>query len=119
MNVYRINGGSMKALFFGLVISIGQFAYGFEDPVLLKNFREIYAAYENITAVDGRDKELMDLYKLNMDRLPKNGLPEELSSSVVLAATELSGAFCKKTIDREKVLAPGARILFGDVNFDL
>ena len=88
------------------------------EIVQLKNAREIYASYESVTGVDGSKQELRDLFKLNADRLPKTGAPEELSSSVVLAATELSGAFCKQVITNEKVVSHGQRILFGDVDFN-
>jgi len=88
-----------------------------EDPLLLKNFREIYASYAAITNIDPKSPDLLELYKANKDRLPASGLPSELSSPVVLALTELSGAFCKKALDREKALKPGERILFPNVNF--
>lgn len=92
-------------------------AFAAKDPVLLKNFREIYASYVNITGVNGRDKDIADVYRLVVDRLPKAGTPDELSSAVILAATEVSGMFCKKAIDSEKAVSHGERILFGDIDF--
>lgn len=99
---------------FILLLAVGAYA---ADTVRLKNARELYAAYEATTGIDGRQADLAELYRLNMDRLPKYGLPEELSSSTVLAATEISGAYCKKAIDREKVLPEGERMLFADIDF--
>ena len=87
------------------------------DPVYLKNFREIWSSYVSATGVDGRDQTLRDLYRFNVDRLPKLGLPAELSSDVVLATTELGGAFCKQAVVQEKALPRGQRLLFGYVDF--
>ena len=87
------------------------------DPVYLKNFREIWGSYVSATGVDGRDQTLRDLYRFNIDRLPKLGLPAELSSDVVLATTELGGAFCKQAVVQEKALPRGQRLLFGYVDF--
>ena len=87
------------------------------DPVLLKNGREIFASYASITGLSEKDTELKELYRLNADRFPKLGQPEELSNSVILASTELGGAFCSRTVLREKDQSRGQRILFSDVDF--
>lgn len=87
------------------------------DPVQLKNGREIFASYSTITGVSEKDTELRELFRLNADRLPKRGAPEELSNGVIMATTELGGTFCKKTIARESALPVGQRMLFTDVNF--
>jgi hypothetical protein len=87
-----------------------------EAKVNLKIGTEIYAAYVNITGISG-DKELRDLYKLNINRLPKSGETDEMTNGVVLATTELGGAFCKKALIRDMALPQGGRILFGLVNF--
>ncbi|MDZ4660487.1 MAG: hypothetical protein SGJ18_02590 [Pseudomonadota bacterium] len=90
-----------------------------QDPIRLKNFREIYASYESVTRVDGKDGTLQEIFRLSKERLPRNGTADELNSPAVLAMTELSGAFCKKAIDREKILTKGERILFLDIDFEL
>jgi hypothetical protein len=85
--------------------------------VRLKIGREMLASYAAITGVSAGDSDLSELYKLNVGRLPKAGNPEELSNGVILGATELGGAFCKKALDREVAQSPGQRMLFGSVNF--
>ena len=87
------------------------------DAVLIKNFREIYSSYESIMQIDGKDRELQELYALNKSRLPKYGLPSEMNNAVVLATTELSGGFCKKAIDKEKTLEIGQRVLYKRIDF--
>lgn len=89
-----------------------------EAKVNLKIGSEIYASYATITGVSAGDQELRDLYKLNVNRLPKAGSTEEMSNGVVLGATELGGAFCKKALAREMAQPAGRRILFGIVNFN-
>ena len=105
--------------FMGLlaVLGVALSAHAGKDRILLKNFRELYASYETVMGVDGRDAELQELLKLNIDRLPKYGVVEEMNSPVVLAATEISGAFCKKAITREKAVSHCERILFADADF--
>jgi hypothetical protein len=93
------------------------FAAHAADPVLLKSGREIFASYVAITGLDANDQTLRDIYRLNIDRLPKTGAPEELSNTVIMGTTELGGIFCKQTLDREKTLPRGQRQLFADVNF--
>lgn len=63
------------------------------------------------------DPALREIYKGTVDRLPKNGNPDELSNPMIMATTDLSGAFCKMLLEKEKAVSPGRRILFGDVNF--
>ncbi len=104
----------MAAVF--LVFVMGLQAHA-ADSLSLKNGREIFASYAAIMHISDHDSELRDLYKLNVDRLPKRGTTDELNNAVILATTELGGAFCKKAIDREKVLSKGQRELFGDVDF--
>lgn len=87
-----------------------------EARVQLKIGAEIFAAYQAITGINN-DSELRELYKLNVNRLPKAGAAEEMSNGVVLGTTELGGAFCKKALDRDMALPAGQRILFGLVNF--
>lgn len=96
-----------------MAFSLHPVAWAVNDPVRLKNFREIYESYAQITGVDSKDADLLELYKLNVDRLPKLGVAGELSSNVVLATTELAGAFCKKALDKEKALPRGERNLYG------
>lgn len=101
-----------------LSVALGShLAYSFE-VLKLKNYREIYASYQGIMNVDGRDTELTDLYRLDKDRLPQTGSPQEFSSPTVLALTELGGAFCKKAIDAEKVVPLGERTLFSRIDFE-
>ena len=107
----------LKIFFLGIAFALGSAATA-DNPVRLKNFREIYASLVTVTGVDGRDAELTELFRVNVDRLPKVGEAGELSSNVVLAATELSGAFCKKALDREKALPRGERNLFGQVDLN-
>lgn len=104
----------MKKIITLLILSLcTSIAGAVNDPVRLKNFREIYESYAQITGVDSKDADLLELYKLNVDRLPKLGVAGELSSNVVLATTELAGAFCKKALDKEKALPRGERNLYG------
>ena len=60
-----------------LLTVIGQTAHAAANPILLKNFRELYASYESTMAVDGSDADLRNLLNLNIDRLPKVGIPED------------------------------------------
>jgi hypothetical protein len=112
-----------SALYIGFFYITFSLSFGFNiqahgaDVVRLKLGREIFAAYANITGVDANDLELKTLFKLNETRLPKYGTPEELSNNVILGATELGGAFCKKSITREILLPFGQRTLFKLVNF--
>jgi len=87
------------------------------DPAGLKTGREIYASYAAITHIKDHDPELRELMRLNADRVPRKGTPEELSNGTILATTELGGAFCKKSLASEKTLPRGQRYLFGDVDF--
>jgi hypothetical protein len=84
----------------------------------LKNFREIYAAYQSVLNVSASDADVSAVYALVRDRLPKTGQAQEFSSSVVLATTELGGAFCKKAITLEKAMPFGERNLFYNIDFD-
>lgn len=86
-------------------------------PLRIKNFREIFASYEAITGADEGDTELLELFKLTKDRLPRAGVPQEFGSPVVLGMTELAGGFCKKAIAREKAQSYGERLLFSDIDF--
>lgn len=105
---------TLKMILLSAMIAPAAFAV---DPVMLKNGREIFASYAVVTNISDKDTELREIYRLNEDRLPKGGVPEELSSGVVMAATELGGLFCKRAIVRESALPVGQRTLFADVNF--
>ena len=87
------------------------------DRLLLKNYREIFLAYASATGVAPQDVEAREAYRINIDRLPKTGVTDELSSPVILAATELSGVFCSKAISREQKQTPGERQLFPQIDF--
>jgi hypothetical protein len=87
------------------------------DPVLLKTGREIYASYASILGVNEKDPDTVALYQANASRLPKQGLPSELSNNAVLGVTELSGLFCQKAIAREQGLPASQRNLFTSLNF--
>ncbi len=87
------------------------------DIVRIKNARELYASYASIMNLSESDPALRDSYKAAIDRLPKNGTPDELSNPMIMASTDLGGVFCKAALDKEKALTPGRRVLFGDVNF--
>ncbi len=87
------------------------------DPVRIKNFREIYSSYASITGVDINDLDIQAAFGNIKDRLPKYGIPQELSNNTVLAMIELSGYFCKKAIEREENQTYGERLLFSDIDF--
>lgn len=87
------------------------------DPIRIKNFREIYSSYSSITGVEENDSDLQTIFNLVKDRLPKFGIPQEFSNNTVLAMTELSGHFCKKAITREENQTYGERLMFSDIDF--
>lgn len=87
-----------------------------EPPVRIKNFREIFSSYKDLMG-NGDAADIQELYRLNKDRLPRLGIPQEFSSSTVLAMTELGGAFCNKVVQKEKTLSVGERVLFSDIDF--
>lgn len=87
------------------------------DPVLIKTGREIFASYVNIFGFGEQDSEIQGIFKQNVDRFPRQGLPAEFSNNVVLGMTELGGLFCKRLVDKEKLIPASQRIMFGDVNF--
>ena len=107
-----------KIIFYSVVF----FLYGIMtghagDPVRIKNFREIYASYINITGVEADGTEIQLAFNNIKDRLPKYGIPQEFSNNTVLAMIELSGYFCKKVIMREENQPHGERLIFSDIDF--
>ncbi len=113
-----MNRVTVLFLICAIQLSVATEAFTAPPPVRLKNGLEVFYSYEAITAIDGSDAELKELFKLNQDRLPRNGLAQELSSPVILSLTELAGGFCKKSVTKEKTLSIGERQLFSDIDFD-
>lgn len=107
-----------KVIFYSVVF----FLYGVMignagNPIRIKNFREIYSSYSNITGVDKNDGDLQNAFGNIKDRLPKYGIPQEFSNNTVLAMIELSGHFCQKAIAREENQTYGERLMFSDIDF--
>ncbi len=88
-----------------------------DQPVRIKNFREILYSYEGLLRVDANSTDIRDMFRSVKDRLPTLGNVDELSSSTVLAMTELSGLFCSKAIQIEKDKPFGERNLYSDIDF--
>ena len=113
MHFSSLMAGAAKLL---VLLSIG-FSANATDPVILKTGREIYASLASLTGVSEKDPDVYQLYLQNIGRLPKQGLPAELSSNVVLATTELGGLFCQKAVQRERAQPASQRMIFRAVDF--
>lgn len=87
------------------------------DPVLLKTGPELFASYSSILSISEKDPDVYQLYLQNVGRLPKQGLPAELSNNVVLGAMELGGMFCQKALTYEQTIPAGQRNVFPHVDF--
>lgn len=108
----------MSKIIFSLILIGSSIASAAVSPgVRLKNFREIYYSLAALTNIDENDADMKTVFSLVKDRLPRAGSPQEFNSPSLMALTELSGAFCQKAVQREKVLTPGERTLFSDINF--
>lgn len=83
----------------------------------LLNFREILYTYSALTDVSANDPEIVNTFRFARDRLPLNGDVEELSSPMIMAATELAGAFCSKFVAQESNREPIERVLLASVDF--
>lgn len=87
----------------------------------IRNFREIVAGFDSIMGpFSGNAAAYLQMVYLNTkDQLPRFGYPQEFSSSVVLATSELSGAYCQKMVEREMALGFAERTFFSEVDFEL
>ena len=85
--------------------------------VSLKNFRELAAFYSAATAVPLTDPKVQAVYQNVKSRLPKAGTVDEFASPTVLAAIELSGAFCGSFITAEAALTPANRRAHQTIDF--
>jgi hypothetical protein len=87
------------------------------DALALRNFREYPAALEAVTGVRMSDPEVAASYRRVATLLPITGDPGEMSSPMLLAATELAGVFCAKVVAVEAATTVPLRLLFKRVDF--
>ena len=107
-----------KILLFFIAMAVCQLGFTKDDPLLMLNFREIYHSYASIMDVDAKDADLKIIYERTKANLPTLGLTTELSSPMVLAMTELGGAFCGKAVEQERAKEFGERHLFKYIDFE-
>jgi hypothetical protein len=87
------------------------------SAVSLKNFRELAAFYSAATGVPMTDTGVQTAYTNVKSRLPKAGTVDEFASPTVLAAIELSGAFCTSFINAEAALPAAKRRAHATIDF--
>lgn len=83
----------------------------------LKTQKELLNSLANIFEISINDTIIQQTYTNVKDRLPRNGRPDEMSSPVVTALTELASSFCSQKITAEKKMSFGERTIFYDVDF--
>lgn len=74
-------------------------------------------SFEAITGVDAADTDVSAVYRRVLTRLPAKGTLDEMSSPMLLATTELAGAFCKAMVRQQSQLPSGLRLYFNNVDF--
>ena len=107
----------LAALALTLVGGAGEALAG-GTPIALRNVRELVYGYEALLQVNQNDPDLRAVYRGVVDRLPLSGAVSEFTSPMLLAATELGGAYCGKAVDRDAKLPVFERVLFNGVYFD-
>jgi hypothetical protein len=90
----------MRSLFLFLVLTSGFniSSATFAKTLVLKDFRQMLISLSVTTGVNHRDTDIQAIYQRVRTRLPLAGAVDEMSSPMILAVTELAGAFCDKMI---------------------
>lgn len=89
----------------------------FGTKVGLKTFRELPSAYSTVLGVPTTNPAIQTIIKKVSSRLPQKGEVEEMSSPMILAVYELSGAFCSTFMESEVNKPAPERLLFKSVDF--
>jgi hypothetical protein len=96
------------------LFSIRSFA---EDPIVIKNFREIFESLSVASGVTA-DTATMSAYNSFKPVLPKFGNPEEYSAAMQIAVIRLAGYFCRSLITQDAAKTdPVLRRAHKSVNF--
>ncbi len=115
---FETGGYKLRSLFENVAASEACLGtVGSEIPLALKNFRQLFESYAVITRIPTTDAVVRQAFDDVKTRLPRQGQVSEVSSPMLLAATTLSGAFCKQMIQGDSVLASGQRRAHRGIDF--
>ncbi len=115
---FEAGGFKLRSLFENVAASeacLGQ--VGADVPLALKNFRQLFESYSVITRVPTSDPIVKQAFDDVKTRLPRHGQVSEVSSPMLLAATTLSGSFCKQMIQADSNLPQGQRRAHRGIDF--